>query len=101
MYSPEKNINVYNQDFWWSDKWNAMNYGIEFDFDKSFFEQYKELSIKIPSQSLLQNSSENSSYSNDSFFNKNTYLCFTSWEVEDSLYCNNIFWSKNCIDLFW
>jgi Zn ribbon nucleic-acid-binding protein len=26
IYSPDKNIKVYNQDFWWSDKWNTMDY---------------------------------------------------------------------------
>jgi hypothetical protein len=26
MYSLDKNLKVYHQDFWWSDKWDVMDY---------------------------------------------------------------------------
>jgi len=26
IYSPDKEYKVYNSDFWWSDKWDAMDY---------------------------------------------------------------------------
>ena len=26
MYSPDKKFKVYHQDFWWSDKWDGLNY---------------------------------------------------------------------------
>jgi Zn ribbon nucleic-acid-binding protein len=26
IYSPDKPYKVYNQDFWWSDNWDAMDY---------------------------------------------------------------------------
>ncbi len=34
IYSPGKPYKVYNSDFWWSDSWDAMDYGKDFDFNK-------------------------------------------------------------------
>jgi hypothetical protein len=48
MYSPDKNYKIYDKDFWWSDKWDALDYGIDFDFSKSFFKQFRELQLKVP-----------------------------------------------------
>ena len=38
IYSPDKPYKVYDSDFWWSDKWDPMDYGVDFNFEKSFFE---------------------------------------------------------------
>jgi hypothetical protein len=48
MYSPDKSYKVYSQDEWWSDKWDAMDYGRDFDFSRGFFEQINELIINVP-----------------------------------------------------
>ena len=101
IYSPDKPYTVYHQDYWWSDKWNPMEYGKEFDFTRGAMEQMGELMKVIPCASLLQRNGENSEYTSDSESNKNCYLCSTSWENEDCLYCSNIFWSQNSIDGFW
>jgi hypothetical protein len=53
MYSPDKLYKVYSQDEWWSDKWNALDYGMDFDFSKKFFEQFSELMKKVPNLSLI------------------------------------------------
>jgi viroplasmin and RNaseH domain-containing protein len=74
MYSPDKNLTVYHQDFWWSDKWSAFDYGVDFDFDKSFFEQFEEFFNKIPKINLINFESENIEYSNFSKASKNCYL---------------------------
>lgn len=44
MYSPDKKIPVYFSEEWWSDHWDPLKYGKDFDFSKSFFEQFSELS---------------------------------------------------------
>lgn len=65
IYSPDKPFKVYHQDFWWSDKWDAMEYGRDFDFSKSFFEQFQELNHTVPTQAIyLDNRMENSDYCN-------------------------------------
>lgn len=50
IYSPDKPYIVYHQDYWWSDSWDPMDYGKEFDFNKSFFDQYSELFLHSPKQ---------------------------------------------------
>ena len=64
MYSPDKTFKVYAQYFWWSDKWDAMEYGVDFDFSKSFFKQFEELVKVVPHNSLINHfkSNENSDY---------------------------------------
>jgi len=74
MYSPDKNLKVYHQDFWWSDKWSALDYGIGFDFNKSFFEQLKSFFNSVPKLNLINFESENIEYSNFSKASKNCYL---------------------------
>ncbi len=43
IYSPDKPYTVYHQDYWWSDAWDPMSYGREFDFSRGAFEQFGEL----------------------------------------------------------
>jgi hypothetical protein len=65
MYSPDKNYKVYDQEIWWSDKWDSLNYGRVFDFSKSFFEQFSELMKEVPKMNLNQKKENpNSEYCN-------------------------------------
>jgi hypothetical protein len=80
MYSPDKKYKVYNQDFWWGDKWNPLDYGKDFDFSRSFFEQFDELLKEVPHVSLLNSECLNSEYVNYSSYLKNSYLVFDSTE---------------------
>lgn len=38
-YHPRHQFPVYEPDAWWSDDWDPMEYGKEFDFNRPFFEQ--------------------------------------------------------------
>lgn len=99
IYSPDKTFPVYAQDVWWSDEWDGRDYGQEYDFSKSFFEQYKELSDSVPHPNTVNMFSENSLYSNHAAGNKNCYMvCNTGWS-EDCLYVSNYtIYSKDCVD---
>ena len=48
IYSQDKPYKVYQKDAWFSDKWDPFEYGKDFDFTKSFFEQFNELLLKTP-----------------------------------------------------
>jgi len=39
-FSPDKDYIIYEQPYWWSDKWDFRDYGKDFDFNKPFFEQW-------------------------------------------------------------
>jgi hypothetical protein len=100
MYSPDKPFKVYEQNIWWSDKWDALNYGHEdgIDFSKSFFEQFNELMKKVPKISLITMEQENSDYSNFSAWNKDSYLIFTSAKNESIFYSNRAWNSNHSMD---
>ena len=46
-FSSESPFIIYDRDFWWSDGWNPLDYGKEYDFTRSFFIQFRELLEKI------------------------------------------------------
>ena len=39
---------VYRQDIWWSDKWDPKAYGREYDPNRPFFDQWRELFKAVP-----------------------------------------------------
>ena len=89
IYSPDKQLKVYHQDYWWSDAWDPMNYGREFDCTRPFFEQFAELMGEVPRPSVLNANCENSEYINYSSYLKNAYLVFDTVDGEDIFYGNN------------
>ncbi len=98
IYSPDKPYVVYNQKDWWSDAWEGLDYGREFDFGRPFFEQFDELWRKVPQLPLITSKNENSDYANFSESEKNCYLLFASNRNEDCYYSEYIWDSKNCMD---
>lgn len=101
IYSPDKKFTVYCQDCWWSDSWDARDYGRDFDFSRGFFEQFKELQAAVPRMSLLNTKAENSEYCNITTGNKNCYLVFGGDVNEDCMYSVFCFDSRDCSDLYW
>ena len=53
IYSPDKPYKVYDQKIRWSDDRDPMDYGMEFDFSKSFSEQFEVLMMKVPLINLI------------------------------------------------
>ncbi len=100
--APEKPFPVYDQKYWWSDAWDAIDYGQNYDWDKPFFAQFKELLNRVPHASMSTNYSTmvNSEYSNWSGSCKNCYLVTDADFVEDSAYCSSVYRSKDCYDCY-
>jgi len=48
IYRPDSDYVVYDQKIWWSDDRDPMKYGRDFDFTKSFTEQFGELMRVVP-----------------------------------------------------
>lgn len=98
MYSPDKPYKIYNQQAWWSDDWDPLDYGRDFDFNKPFFEQFKELQLQVPRQSLNNMDPQNSDYCNLAANDKNCYLAFTADDDEDCCYIRFADWNYRCMD---
>ncbi|MCX6723225.1 MAG: hypothetical protein NT094_04160, partial [Candidatus Staskawiczbacteria bacterium] len=98
IYNPSYPGPVYCHDCWWSDKWDPFDYGQDFDFNRSFFEQFFEFRFKIPRVTLANSNSINSEYTNQSENNKNCYMMVATNGSEDCMYGNWNQQCKNCVD---
>ncbi len=92
-------LKVYVNSEWWSDGWDALAYGKEMDFSRSFFEQFRELQRSVPHLCVANDASnENSDYTNQTGFLKNCYLVFDSDYCEKSLYLQTGKYSISTVD---
>ena len=89
---------VYKQSEWFGDNWDPMSYGRDYDFNKPFFQQFKELSHSVPKPARSIRDDVNSEYSNNSTHLKNCYLIFDTTACEDSSYGTQVNESKFCFD---
>ncbi len=86
MYHPDAPYVVYCDRCWWSDKWDARDYGIDYDSTKSFLAQWNELLHKTPilGLSIDKVTGELSPYTNHCGEAKNCYLIYYT---ENAEYC--------------
>jgi len=94
IYHPDAKIITYDKEMWWSDKWNPCDYGMEYDFSRTFFDQFKELMENVPHIALLDPRSVNSRFCHYTSEMKNTYLVSAAWSSEDCMYCNRLWHCK-------
>jgi len=98
---PDSSYKIYDHKYWWSDEWDAMEYGRKYDFKRPFFEQLRELFFKVPQISISQDDkSVNSEYCNSTIDSKNCYLVGNCGYSENLSYGNRIMWSKDSLDLY-
>lgn len=100
-YSPDKPFKVYQSDEWFSDKWDAKEYGRAFDFSRPFFDQFLDLKLAVPRMALVtsaQAEEYNCMYINFAGHSKNCYMTFDSDYNEDAMYTNVLKHSKTCAD---
>ncbi len=85
-YHQDSPIKIYNNNYWISDAWDAIDYGRDYDFSKSFFEQFRDLLYAVPAKPRNISRDVNSDYSNNAGDLKNCYLCFNVNNGEDCAY---------------
>lgn len=100
MYSPDSPFKVYSVQTWWGDGWDPKDYAQNIDFNKSFFDQFKELQTKVPRIALLNKNCVDSDYCNHSNDSKNCYLCCTAFMCENVLHSTNVIPLKNSSDCY-
>jgi len=98
MFKSEVSFPVYCHECWWSDKWDPLKFGREYDFSIPFFEQFAMLQKETPRPALYSSQNINSQYCNHTAHNKNCYLMFGSWFSENCGYGNTVLESKDCWD---
>ncbi len=97
---PEKNrYPIYTLHEWHSDKWDAMNYGIDYDPDLPFFKQLQDLQEKVPHPHQNGSKNTNCDWCDDVWNSKNCYLSRSMLTCEDLLYSYRNLRVKNSIDM--
>ena len=100
IYDSDSVYRVFDPAVWWSDEFDPLLYGKDFDFSRPFFEQMQELNLAVPKAAIQNAKSENSAYTNYSAENKNCYVCVGSANNEDCYYCSRVFDSKHVCDSY-
>lgn len=100
MFPSDAPIEIYDRDFWWSDGWDQLEQGRDYDWSRPFFEQLRELMLATvwPARSFHRMVA--SDYSNNAADLKNCYLCFNADMSEDCAYGVGINAMKNCLDIY-
>ncbi len=101
MYSDAVPFPVYCTECFWSDRWDAKDFGRVVDVHKPFFPQWKALSDAVPRLGIVNKQSVNSDFCNYSLENKNCYLTFGSHREEDCMYGHYSTHNRNQLDYLW
>ncbi len=90
MYSPDSPITVYCDPCWWADDWDGTEYAMDYDPNRNFLEQWRELQLKTPhfARDTAYLTLKNCDYSNGIAYSKNCYLTF--WAD----YCEEVYYSS-------
>src|SRR3989344_8368546 len=111
-YHPAAPFTVYCPECWWSDKWDARDYGQDYDFSRPFFEQFAELWEKVPVIGLAVDLAtvHQSPYNNYTGGLKDCYLLFKADQDENAAYgvyvsgsrdmydCSSVLECEQCFD---
>lgn len=96
VYPPDSGFKVYNNETWWEDSWNALEYGRDFDFSHGFFEQFAELQKAVPREGTSIFNCENCDYNLHIRQSRNCFLNSLVAKCEDIHYS---YWMSNDKDV--
>jgi hypothetical protein len=100
VYSSEKELVIYDQAYWWSQKHDPLIYGKVYDFSAPFFVQFAELLHKTPLPNFSNMNAVDSEYVNMTINSKNCYLVFSSTNNENCSYSEGINYCRDSLDIF-
>lgn len=97
-YAQDSPFTVYKNEFWWGDKWNALDYSMDFDFNRTFFEQFEQLQKAVPREGTSVFNCENCEYNSHTRESRNCYLNSLVHACEDLYYSYWMVNDKNVFD---
>jgi len=83
---------IYTRDEWWSDDWDAMQNGKDYDPNRTLFEQLKELQEKTPRPHQIGQHNTDCDWCDDMWNSKNCYL------TRSAVRCENLFYGCRVVD---
>ena len=104
MYNPKSPYTIYCHECYNSDSWDPRDYAMDYDENRSFFEQFGELIKKVPKSTTYMTTASgpniNSEYTNMAGGNKNCYLLFNGGFNENVMYSRGPLKCKDSLDLY-
>ncbi len=97
-FAPDSGVQVYERDHWWSDEWDPLASGAEYDWDQPFFLQFRKLLERTPMPALFISRSVNSDYCNHSGEVRECYLTHACWAGERLNFCAKTVNSRDSMD---
>jgi len=100
VYAPDNGYVVYCPKCWWSDAWDPLSYGREYDPSRNFLEQFNELMHAVPHLGLTieLSANETSPFTNYTGSLKNCYLVFSAERDEDAYNGVQVWDSRTILD---
>jgi len=102
QYADDSHFPIYDVYEFHARDWTPAS--LEYNPGRGFFEQFRELQLKVPRCALLtdlQSIENGSTYQNSASRNKRCYMVSASGDNEDCLYSNNLDYAKTSIDCLW
>ncbi|MBI2623342.1 MAG: hypothetical protein HYW65_02090 [Candidatus Liptonbacteria bacterium] len=100
-FAPQAPYAVYCVECYASDKWDAMQHGRPYDWNKSFFEQWRALFTDVPQRNLYVTNSTHSPYGGNMLRDSTRiYLSYSLLSSEDVFYSKDIDTSRSVFDSF-
>jgi hypothetical protein len=100
VFAPSTGLKVYCSACWWSDTWDGLDYGVDFDPQKPFLQQLRELLQRVPMMNLygLYTTVINSDYNNLVGHLKDCYMVTSSDHGENLCYGSIVQNSSDSVD---
>ncbi|MES2023602.1 MAG: hypothetical protein V4439_02880 [Patescibacteria group bacterium] len=90
---------IFTSKEWWSDAWDPASYSQEYDENRSFFDQLKELQEKVPRPHQQGAQNTDCDWCDDAWESKNCYLSRSTKKAENLLYGYRAIEVKDSIDI--
>lgn len=90
---------IYSAKEWWSDAWDPMDHGQDYDPTRPFFDQLKELQEKVPRPHQQGTNSTGSDWCDDVWDCKNCYLSRSIVKSENLSYGYRVVETKDSFDI--
>jgi hypothetical protein len=100
VFSSASPYKVCSRNYFDSGEFDPMTLGRDFDFSKSFFEQFKQLMLDMPFPALSVSAVENCEYNNDTSRCKDCYMCSRTHDSSNLTYTYRGNNSRDCLDCF-
>jgi len=99
-FAQDSGLAVYDRDVWWSDDWDSMAFGADYDFSKPFLKQWGELFGRVPHPAVFNTLTVNCDYTQYTGNMKDAYLVSASWGGENLAYGARVVFCRDTFDAF-